>query len=130
MRVGQKIRVWGYRSQILQFLVTASHILTITDKGPDGKVTGQIEDGTIYTYNSGEWVASSDEGEEYILHTAYAFWNQTMSRNRKGMRIIHYPSGETAVPDGDVTKCKDHNRYYISDETCSACKVHALLRRA
>lgn len=126
MFFGQKIRLWKYRAETLQFLVDQQFMLTITEDLGDGKYMGTLEDGSVYSFENGSWWAESAEGE-MKLDMAVHVWNTAMRKPEGNMRVILLPEGNNIVPDGDVEKCEKHNRYYFCRGSCISCRVDAQL---
>jgi hypothetical protein len=122
MFVGQKIRLWKFHAQTLQLLVEQQYMLTVTARISETHFTGTLEDGSVYSFDNGYWWAVSDQGQ-IKLEIAVHVWNVVMSKPEGNMRIILLPEGENIVPDGDVEKCKKHNRYHYSRGSCIRCRV-------
>lgn len=120
--VGQKICLWKYRAETLQFLVDKQHTLTVTEDLGDSKYSGTLEDGSVYSYGNGSWWAESAEGE-LMFDMAVNIWNTAMCRLEGAMRIILLPEGKNIEPDGDVEKCDKHNRYFFSGGSCFGCRT-------
>lgn len=124
MFLGQKIRLWRYRVETLQFLIDQEYLLTVTEDLGDGKYTGTLEDGSVYSFENGSWWAESAEGE-MKLDMAVHVWNAAMRKHEWNFRVILLPEGDDIVPTGDVEKCEKHNRYYFSRGSCISCRVDA-----
>jgi hypothetical protein len=124
MFLGQKIRLWKYHVETRQFLVDQQFMLTVTEDLGDGKYTGTLEDGSVYSYENGVWWAESAEGE-MKLDMAMHIWNIAMRKAEYNMRVLLLPEGRNIEPDGDVEKCEKHNRYFLSGNRCLGCRMDA-----
>lgn len=123
MFLGQKIRLWRYRAETLQFLVSQQFMLTVTEDLGNNKYTGTLEDGSVYRHENGYWWADSAEGE-MKLDMAVHVWNTAMRKPEGNMRVILLPEGNNIEPDGDVEKCAKHNKYFFSRGSCIGCRMN------
>lgn len=123
-QIGQKIRLWKYYIETLQFLIQEQYMLTVTERRADGEYVGTLEDGSVYKFENGCWWAESAEGEAR-LKMAIHIWNSAMILREENMRVILLPKGEKIEPDGDVGKCEKHYLYYFSGHSCSVCRGEA-----
>lgn len=116
-QIGQKIRLWKCRTDAHQLKIEQQFMLTIT--GNDSDIYyGTIEDGSIYAFEFGYWFSRSINSVAK-LDTAVRAWNVA---TEKDMRVISLPEREDIKPDGDVAKCTEHNRYYLSGTLCQKCR--------
>lgn len=126
MFLGQKIRLWKYHAETLQFLIDQQYMLIVIAQVGESHFTGTLEDSSVYNFENGSWWSESSEGE-VRLDMAVHVWNTAMRKPEGNMRVILLPEGNNIEPDGDVEKCEKHNRYYFSRGSCISCRVDAQL---
>lgn len=117
-QIGQKIRLWKCRTDAHQLQIEQQYMLTVTELFEGGTCRGTIEDGSVYAFEFGHWFTRSINSVAK-LDTAARAWNVA---TEKDMRVILLPEREDIEPDGDVEKCKKHNRYYLSGTLCQKCR--------